>query len=420
LPSRPSTPGGGISRPGGGTGGGIVPKPGDGAGAITRPGSGLGDRPGISGGVGNRPSQLPAERPGGIVDRPSQLPTHPDRPGIVDRPDIADRPGAGSRPGVDRPPVNVGDRTIAGNANNVNINRWASYSGRAAVAAHPVWSRPAYWNKRWYANRPAWYWGRAWYRYHWTWHHGYWNYWRTPPAVWFAAGMTIGWLSTPEYTVVYNNPYWVESPAPVYDYSQPIPAPDEVQLLYAYPPAPDDEALEAGERLPTTPPPAPEPNDEAKKANNLFGDARDLFKEGKYAEAQAKVDQAIKVLPSDATLHEFRSLTLFAQGKYKDAAAALYAVLAAGPGWDWETMKFLYGNDKVYTEQLRALEEFVKDNPKAAYGHLLLAYEYLVLGSKDPAIKELEEVVRLQPEDKLSAGILKGLKSDTSGSIIGK
>jgi hypothetical protein len=37
------------------------------------------------------------------------------------------------------------------------------------------------------------------------------------------------------------------------------------------------------------------------------------------------------LLPSDATLHEFRGLTLFAQGNYKDAAATLYAVLAAGP-----------------------------------------------------------------------------------------
>jgi tetratricopeptide (TPR) repeat protein len=252
------------------------------------------------------------------------------------------------------------------------------------------------------------------------WHHGFWNYWRTPPVVWFAAGWTIGWLSSPGYVVVYNNPYWVEVPVPVYDYSRPIPVPDEQQAISAYPPAPDDAALEAGERLPTIPPPAPEPNDDAKRANRLFDDARDLFKEARYAEAQAMIEQAIKILPSDAALHEFRALTLFAQAKYQDAAAALYAVLAAGPGWDWDTMKFLYGNDKVYTEQLRSLEDFVKKNPKAAWGHFLLAYQYLVLGSKDSAIKELQEVVRLQPEDKLSAGILKGLNSDSDGATGGR
>jgi tetratricopeptide (TPR) repeat protein len=219
---------------------------------------------------------------------------------------------------------------------------------------------------------------------------------------------------------VYNNPYWVEAASPIYDYSQPLPVPDEGQVQSAYPPAPDDAALEAGESLPTSPPPTPEPSEEAKKANRLFDDARDLFKDAKYAEAQAKIMQGIKLLPSDATLHEFLALTLFAQGKYRDAAATIYAVLAAGPGWDWDTMKFLYGNDKVYTEQLRALEAFVTENPKAVYGRFLLAYQYLVLGSKDTAIKQLEEVVRLQPGDKLSAGILKGLTSDTDAGAISK
>ena len=178
------------------------------------------------------------------------------------------------------------------------------------------------------------------------------------------------------------------------------------------PAAPGFGALDAGERLPTTPPPAPELDDSAKKADGLFGDARALFKAGKYAEAQAKVEAAIKELPSDATLHELRALTLFAQGKYKDSAAALYAVLAAGPGWDWETMKFLYPTEAAYTEHLRALEAFVKANPKAGYGHFLLAYQYLVIGQKDSAVSELREVVKVQPEDKLSAALIKALTAE--------
>jgi hypothetical protein len=72
-------------------------------------------------------------------------------------------------------------------------------------------------------------------------------------------------------------------------------------------------------------------------------------------------------------------------------------------------MKFLYGNEKAYTDHLRALEEFVKANPKAGYGHFLLAYQYLVLGNKDAAVKELQEVTKVQPEDKLSAGLVKVL-----------
>ena len=47
-----------------------------------------------------------------------------------------------------------------------------------------------------------------------------------------------------------------------------------------------------------------------------------------------------------------QALTLFAQRKYKDAASAIYAVLAAGPGWDWQTMSELYPDPEVYTKQL--------------------------------------------------------------------
>src|SRR5262249_52844264 len=152
-------------------------------------------------------------------------------------------------------------------------------------------------------------------------------------------------------------------------YSAPIPPPAVEQTVIAYPPAPDEEAVQAGEALPTTAPPAPPEDDIATAANKLFDGARAEFKAGNYADAQAKVRQAIQKLPSDATLHEFRALTLFAQGKYKDAAAGLYAVLAAGPGWNWETMRDLYGDPADYTKQLRALEQFLTDNPDAAYAH---------------------------------------------------
>ena len=107
-----------------------------------------------------------------------------------------------------------------------------------------------------------------------------------------------------------------------------------------------------------------------------------------------------------------RSLALFAQGNYKDAAAGLYAVLAAGPGWDWDTMRALYPATETYTTQLRALEQFVGKEPAAGYGHFLLAYHYLVVGDKDAAVRQFQDVVKVQPEDKLSAALAKALTSD--------
>jgi tetratricopeptide (TPR) repeat protein len=144
-----------------------------------------------------------------------------------------------------------------------------------------------------------------------------------------------------------------------------------------------------------------------------FDSARAAFKRGDYAKAQEK---AIALLPSDATLHEFRALTSFAQQKYQDAAATLYAVLAAGPGWNWVTLKALYPNPDVYTKQLRALEAYTGDHPDAAYAHFQQAYQYLVLASKDAAVKQLEEVVKLQPEDKLSAALVKALTTGTDAA----
>ena len=71
-------------------------------------------------------------------------------------------------------------------------------------------------------------------------------------------------------------------------------------------------------------------------------------------------------MPNDPTLHEFRALALFALGRYDEAAAALYAVLSVGPGWDWSTLISLYGNPETYTQQLRALESYV--DPESEFG----------------------------------------------------
>ena len=88
-------------------------------------------------------------------------------------------------------------------------------------------------------------------------------------------------------------------------------------------------------------------------------------------------------MPNDPTLHEFRALALFALGRYDEAAAALYAVLSVGPGWDWLTLISLYGNPDTYTQQLRALESYVTQNPNSAAGRFVLAYHYLTAGPHD-------------------------------------
>jgi tetratricopeptide (TPR) repeat protein len=198
----------------------------------------------------------------------------------------------------------------------------------------------------------------------------------------------------------YYNPYYgggayggttiVQQPI-IYDYSQPINA--------------------------TTPPP-----DEGvtTQAMSTFDQARDAFKQGDYTRALDLTDQALRQVPNDPTLHEFRALVHFALGRYDEAAAALYAVLSVGPGWDWSTLISLYGNPDTYTQQLRALEAYVNQHSNSAAGHFVLAYHYLTMGHVKEASDELKTVVSLQPKDQLSAQLLQQLQQARSNPSPGQ
>jgi tetratricopeptide (TPR) repeat protein len=196
-------------------------------------------------------------------------------------------------------------------------------------------------------------------------------------------------MAPPEPTFVFNNPFYRQS-ATMFNYSQPLPA-------RAWDDAPSIHGPDT--------------------AIDIFDQARDAFQRNELKEALALVDKAIQELPTDATLHEFRALCLFALQEYKVAAATLYAVLAAGPGWDWETMRSLYGDVAPYTDHLRLLESYLKANPKSAAARFVLAYHYLVLGHQYAAIQELENVVKLLPDSQLSAEMLAALKFELASDL---
>lgn len=179
----------------------------------------------------------------------------------------------------------------------------------------------------------------------------------------------------------YSNPYYAQPFAinPIYDYSQPLIVTD-----VAY----------------------------SQTGMTAFDQARTAFYNGDYGSALQYTDRAISEMPRDPALHEFRALVLFAQGEFSEAAAVVYAVLSVGPGWDWATMQSLYPNVDIYTRQLRSLEAHVKANPRSADGRFLLAYHYLTMGHTDAAMRQYEQVVRLQPEDRLSQEMLQALGSD--------
>jgi tetratricopeptide (TPR) repeat protein len=451
-----------ANRPGAGGGGTQW------ANAGNRPGAGgnnWANRPGAGGGgtqwanAGNRPDW--ANRPGtggnNWANRPGAGGSGTQWPNAANRPDWANRPGAG---GSGTQWANAGNRP--GNWNNSNWNNrpgnwnngnWnnGNWNNRPGNWNSGNWNnRPNNWvnngnintgntivnqnnfnqnniaNNRFnnFNNRP---WGYNAYQSNWAgWHSGSWSNWNSCPAAWYGAGTaavgpSLLWGAGANYT--YSNPFYVASPTvvetPALDYSQPVQVPAPVNVVdttsysspatYDYSVADESTQTAAAPLTTESPEASPPPASPAvpPEATEHFDLAREAFKSEQYERALKEVEDAIKVLPKDTTLHEFRALVLFAQGKYKEAASGIYAVLAVGPGWNWETMSGLYANPDTYTKQLRALESYVRQNLSAADGRFLLAYHYLVLNSIPQAVTELKEFEKLVPKDELAPQLVK-------------
>lgn len=207
------------------------------------------------------------------------------------------------------------------------------------------------------------------------------RYARYRPFGWGLGGWGLGSVIYNSGYLGYANPYYVTVSSPVYDYSQPIPV--------AY-----NDAMARTQ-------------DDANSADEVFAKAVAAFKQGDYDAALDIVDKGIGTYPDDAVLHEFRALTLFAKRDYQQAAATIHSVLAVGPGWDWTTLSGMYPSIATYTAQARDLSAFVKEHPQDAGSRFLLAYHYMSSGHTAQAALPLREVVRLKPEDRVAADLLR-------------
>ena len=460
-------PGGGGNRPGigggnrPGLGGGNPPWGQGNLRPTTLPGGIGGNRPGIGG--GNRAGLVGGNRPGiGGVNPPwgqgnrgglgggnrLGLANRPVDPGFGNRPGLGNRPGGiggiGNRPGIDNRP---GDGILGGGDGLGNIGSGNIGSGNIIGSGNNYWGGGGGWfgSGGYYGGYGGWGggyggWGGGYYGppaygggYYGDWYNGCWNH-----SGWggFWAGLGVGaltnWGLNALYNPLYAYSYGMSSYFPTwsaYDYSswglesvatpwlydgysnpyntpvtqttivqQPVPVPAGTEAV-ATPVA--TLAFDYSKPIGVMEPP-PEPNDVDTAQEALTG-ARESFKAGDYARTLTLTDQALVQTPNDPILHEFRALVLFALKRYKEAAATAYAVLTAGPGWNWPTMVGLYPDVETYSNQLRELEANVRQNPNDAAGRFLLAYHYMVQGHKDAAANEFQNVVKLEPKDQLSA-----------------
>jgi hypothetical protein len=217
------------------------------------------------------------------------------------------------------------------------------------------------------------------------------------------ASPAYGYGSTP-----YVNPY-----AGAVGVGQPQPANVPANKAPASTPSPYDYSQPVNTAA--GPPDVPQPTDPSTSPTAL---AHQAFQTGDYTNAVQFTQQALGQSPNDVDLHQFLALGLFAQGKYEQAAAPLYAVLAVGPGWDWTTLIGNYTDAGAYTEQLRGLEAFVRANPRSAKAKFVLAYQYISQGHQEAAITPLKAVVSLQPNDGISAQLLEKLQPPGSVAVL--
>lgn len=401
--------GGGTPNLGGGNFGGSGLQPG------TRPNIGAG----TGAGIGSRPSTLPATRPspgqgiGSGVGIGSGA-------GIGTRPAPGTGQGLANRPGVSTQPARL-PGLGTGTAGNRLPNQGAAVQDRMANRPQTPQDRRDNLNDRFNSgredrqgnrqdmqndrqdwrdnNREDWqnfaednhYNHGDWY--HDCWHPGSgWNYmWDNYPVA-SAFGVTAWGVNRLAYGFGYwgySNPYYASSGGGSYDYSQPL-----VTYTDTGASAPSGNAAPANVGTSD----ASQPADPGMVA---FNDARSAFYDGDAARALTLLDTTLKTMPRDTVVHEFRGLVLFALEKYPESAAAIYAVLSAGPGWDWTTMSSLYPGVDVYTQQLRALEAFAKSNPKSADAHFLLGYHYLTGTHTEAASKQFKLALQELPDDKL-------------------
>lgn len=430
-----SRPSGGAARP--------ATRPSAGAGSGARPSIQPGTRPSIGAGSGiaggSRPSTLPSARPGagagaGLGSRPSTLPST--RPGagagLGSRPSTlpSTRPGAGAGlaagvgigAGIANRPANTLPGLGSGNAGSRLPNQGAGLQDRMANRPQTLEDRRGSLNDRLTTGREDRQQNRGdmqddrqewrdnnredWQDFadnnldhHGDWYNGCWDpgegwdyMWDNYPGA-AVLGITRWGVNRLAYGFGYwgySNPYYggsYDTSSYSYSYSEPL-------VVYA-----DSGSAAAAPTEPGVAPPAsPQPTNEGMAA---FEEARVAFYSGDYETALTLLDTTLKSMPRDTVVHEFRGLVLFALKKYPESAAAVYAVLSAGPGWDWTTMSGLYPSVDIYTQQLRELENVVKSNPASADGSFLLGYHYLTMGHKESAGKYFSLALQLLPGDKL-------------------
>ena len=159
-----------------------------------------------------------------------------------------------------------------------------------------------------------------------------------------------------------------------------------------------------------SPPPVPEPvpavapaEDSTPRGVAFARQAEQDFLAGWYAAAERDLKLALVDDPRNARLTVLLAQGFFQQGKYVEAAGAVQQALGSVPECRWDAvacgMVRLYRKPQDYTDALRALEKERDSKPDEPALRLLLGYQYTFLGHAREAVRELDVLRKLAPDD---------------------
>jgi tetratricopeptide (TPR) repeat protein len=141
--------------------------------------------------------------------------------------------------------------------------------------------------------------------------------------------------------------------------------------------------------------------------------AREAFHNGSYSDALRLANHSAVETPHKAKPHELMSLALFALKDYRGANIEAHTALSLGPPSDWKTLYGYYGDLPTYTKQLDALVDYISKNEKAMDARFVLAYQNMMMGHRDAAKKQIENIIAYIPKDQLAIKLLKDLGGST-------
>jgi tetratricopeptide (TPR) repeat protein len=142
------------------------------------------------------------------------------------------------------------------------------------------------------------------------------------------------------------------------------------------------------------------------------------FKADRYDDAIHNWQHALLDDPQNAGLVMLLGQAYFARQNYDAAAGAVQQAMQMLPADKWgvvvENYPELYSGNQAYTDQLRALENARNQKPDSPALRFLLGYHYGYLGYPQQAVRELDHVVKLNPQDKTASQLRDLMRSRLS------